>query len=197
MAASGPRLFQAQHNHRSAYKQNARTFSKDKETMKHKSLIPILLLALILQVACANAVSNLRFGVTTAKPIVQSLVPGVITQERADTIKRDLDDGLAGAVKCDHCWKAITSTGRQKDLAKAECALTAANDLRAILARHNIRGNEKLDLIAAIIQAAIDAFQDYHDTIVSPADAAVDSGAAEKRLREKLENLNRQLKELK
>jgi hypothetical protein len=159
-------------------------------------------LSLILLTGCAGGglLKGFRAGVASSKPFVQSLVTeGVISQERADKVTRDLEDGIDSAIECEGCLKAITVEGSAKQVAKAKCYFALAQSLRVILARNNIGGVPQLDRIANIIQAGIAAFEEYYRQVETPAfamrgDPAL-SGDLDKELERAINEMKRELKE--
>lgn len=128
-----------------------------------KAKLNILTISLCLLLsACSGLLDGIRSGWAGVKPFVQVLVTQqVITQEKANAAIRDIDDVLIKAGDAEQCIKNITSEGNAKKVAKAQCYYTFAQDFRAILARHNIGGNPRLDQIAAIGQGFIMALEEY------------------------------------
>lgn len=178
--------------------------------------IPLLVLSLLtnsfLLMSCggSNLIAGFRVAFAASKPFVQSLVSsGALTQARADAATKDIDDGIAAAARAETCDKAITVTGSAKRVAEGKCYFALAQDLRGILARHNIGNNPRLDQIAAIASGAIEAFEQFFTTVTTgPAVTGPDGGIthtgadgisgenAEKQLKNTVEDLNRQLKAL-
>lgn len=165
-----------------------------------RNLVIALTLILSLLTQCCGGFSETKEFRLTAigfKVVVQGLVPNVLTQAKADIIKRDFDDSANATIRADTCLAG--ATGDQKEIKRAQCFLTLANDLRVILAHHHIAGHPTLDMIAEIIQAAIDAFREFHDAVV-PAPGAFkggDVGTAEKELENKLIELKKRADSLK
>lgn len=165
-----------------------------------KRLIAICTLAILLT-GCGSLIQNFRAGFAATKPIVQSLVPGTISQAKADVVIRDVDAGITAAEHGEQCIKSIVETGPQKRIQQARCYLALASELRVILGRHNIGGSSRLDQIASLVEAAIAAFEEFNRAITPSGRAASlpseEKGkAAEKTLEAKLKDVERQLKAL-
>lgn len=161
-----------------------------------------LLLIVCAVTSCGGSglIKAFRAGFAASKPAIQSLVPGTISQAKADVVVRDVDDGITAAERGEQCIKSIVETGPQKRIGQARCYLALASDLRAILARHNIGGSSRLDQIASLIEAAIAAFEEFNRAVTFGSMASPpseDAGkAAEKVLEEKLKDVERRLKAL-
>lgn len=174
------------------------------QNISRQRRLGIALTVCILFTACKNELTVFRITANSSKPIVQSLVPAVITQAKADTINHDISDVVAAATRGETCLAAVTGDKRQQQIGKARCYVIVVNEVRPILARHNIGGNSKLDLIAGIIGAAIDAFQAYHDAVLPTGGITVAAGqpitandAADKELQTTLETLKKRMDALK
>ena len=128
--------------------------------LKLKKSLMALTLSVILLTACGSTLlATFRAGVASSKPFVSSLVAsGAISQGKADTVIKDINDGITVASVGEQC---ITSAPGDKKIAKAKCYFQVAQGLRAILERHNIGGNSKLDQIAGIVEGAIAAFEEF------------------------------------
>jgi hypothetical protein len=131
------------------------------------SLAFILTVCILSQVACgSNLIASFKAGFAATKPFIQTLVSqGVISQAKADAAIADVDSSLDFASVAQTCLSAAASDRG----AKAQCYLTLANNLRTILARHNIGGSPQLDRIATIAESAILAFQAYFNRVNSRA----------------------------
>jgi len=129
------------------------------------SMAFILAVCMLSQVACGGSlISSFKAGFAATKPFIQTLVSqGVISQSKADAAIADVDSSLDFASVAQTC---LSAAGSDKG-AKAQCYLTLANNLRTILARHNIGGSPQLDRIATIAEAAILAFQAYFNRVNS------------------------------
>jgi hypothetical protein len=176
--------------------------------LKRLLIVPLLSLALLSAGCDPNLATGFKIGLSAAKPFVQSLVTsGVLTQGVADLATTDVTDGVNSAVRAETCLKAVTVTGPGKRVGNAKCYFALAQDLRVILARHNLGGAPLLDQIATIVTGAIEAFEAYYTSVntgpeVSGPDGGITrTGAdgiqgsdADKQLRSTLEDLNKQLK---
>lgn len=137
-------------------------------------------LTLCFLIVGCGLLDSIRSGWAGTKPFVQTLVTqGVITQAKADTAIRDVDDTLAQADVAEQCVDNITSSGNEKKVAKAKCYYAFAQSFRAILARHNIGGSAQLDRIAAIGEGFILALEQYFHRVTRPGEATVAQGEAD------------------
>lgn len=177
----------------------------------------LLLISILLYVSTAamcgseSIATGFRIGFAASKPFVQSLVSShTITQELADTATRDIDDGIGIAERTESCVRAAKPLPKpQSRVAQAKCYYQAAQDLRVILARHNLDQNEQLSRISTIASGAIEAFEAYYTSVnTGPAVTGPDGGIthtgadgisgvnADKELERTMRQLNQQLKDL-
>lgn len=152
----------------------------------------VLVLSVMFFTACPSLAQNFRVGLAAAKPFVQSLVPAFITQAQADLATTDVGDGIEAVIKTEQCLKAITVTGAAKRVAKAQCYYTTAQDLKVILARHNL-DSPKLNQIATIVQAAISAFEAYYSQVNDETLSDDGGESADQELDRKMKDVKRQL----
>lgn len=161
-----------------------------------------LVLCVLLMAGCIDWTTGLQIAIDSSTPFVQSLVQtGKITQAQADKAVGSLRDSAKSIGRGIDCAKAITLTGKAKTIAKAQCYLTTATELRAILARNDLLGvHPELDRIAIIVQGAITALEDYFNAVNGTGTAAaVTNGAPtdpEKQLKHAIEELTKQTKAL-
>lgn len=162
--------------------------------MKMKKTYAFILAVCILsQVACGGSlISSFKAGFAATKPFVQTLVSqGVISQVKADAAIRDIDDGINFASVAQVCISAAGSSRASK----AKCYLTLATNLRTILQRHNIGGSVQLDRVAAIVEAAILAFEAYTSRVVNES-VSSDGVDADKQLETDMKKVRADLKAL-
>lgn len=158
-------------------------------------LAAIVIAALFFSACDPNLIGSFRAGFGATKPFIQTLVSqGVISQAKADSAIKDVDDGLDFAAAAQTCESAA---GNSKP-AKAQCYLTLANNLRSILERHNIGGSPQLDRIAAIAQAAVAAFEAYHRSVNATSRSVAETAGIDpdKQLQEDLKAVKKDLKAL-
>lgn len=174
-------------------------------TARRKFLIAPLLAATLLIAGCDTLLTGFRAGFAASKPAIQTLVPKVLTQAQADVVVKDVGEGIDDIAKGESCIKAITASGKVKQIAKARCYVQVAGDLRAILSRHHIGGNQLLDQIASLVNAAIAAFEEYNRVItgvgsMAASSAGADAGAkvadVDENLKKTLTDLDKKLKAL-
>lgn len=180
-------------------------------TRKRAGITAVAALALIITTGCDSLLTTFRSAFAASRPFVAALVQsGKITQAQADAATTDITDGINDVDKANVCIKAIPASvaGKARKVAKARCYYALAQDLRQILARHNLEADAKLNDVSLIIGGAIEAFETFYNAVqpVSGetsatgitnvgADAAVDN--AEQQLENTLKDLGRQFKELK
>ncbi len=159
-----------------------------------KRLISISLLTVILLItagfdSCGKSAAifaGIRIGLAAAK-----------TANVSPVIIKDLDDGIASVERGEQCFNAVVGDKAQKRIGQAKCGFQIAQDLRAILARHNVGGSETANKIAGYINTTILALEEFYRTVTGPTAMVDDSGAAEKRLELKLKEVEKGLKSLK
>lgn len=171
--------------------------------MRRLSKLAITAVLVLAITACgaSDLIKGFRVGFSASKPAIQSLVPATISQAKADTVVRDVDAGITAAERGEQCIKAIVETGPQKRVEQARCYVELANDLRVILARHNIGGSPILNQIASLVQAAISAFEEFNRSVTPSGRSAslpneAVAKAAEQKLKDKLKVIERDLKAL-
>ena len=167
--------------------------------MKTKQSLTALILCAILVSGCgSNLITTFRVAVASSRPFINSLVnSGVITQEKANSVLADINAGIDVASRGETCVKGITGSGNDSKVAKAKCYFALAQDLRGILARHNIGGNAKLDQIASIVEGAIAAFEEYFRSVTGTQNSITAGGRAEdpdKTLEAKMKSMQAQMK---
>lgn len=117
-----------------------------------------------ISLACeTNLAIALRVGLAATPAAVQSLVPHTISQAKADIIKRDTNDGVQAAIRCNDCIKAIPGgkSSVERRVAKARCYSALAVDVRAIAGRHNLGGHPIIDSILVFFNSTADALEEY------------------------------------
>lgn len=157
--------------------------------------------ALVFMMACGSILQGFRAGFNVGSVIADDLVTHhVITQEKADLIKADVSDGIDAAATGEQCVKAATGSDTEKKIAKARCYFKVAQDLRSILARHNIGGEGRLDLIASIANDVIAALEEYFRNVTGEGvsrRAAAAVGDPDKTLEGKMKDAKSRLDALK
>lgn len=170
-----------------------------------------LILCVLFFVGCDSLIGGFKAAFNASKTIVQSLVDThVVTQTQANSVTTDIGDGVNAASRGEQCIKTIPAsvTGNPKRVEKAKCYLQVGTDLRAVLERHNLTGNDWFDRIRLIAEGAIAAFEGYYSSVVpsatglstiessAGADRVAKSVDADAELDLKLKDLTRQLKAL-
>lgn len=163
---------------------------------RNKKLLSVILLSVMMLGGCGGILAGVRTGWAVGRPIVDDLVAQqVISADTGAKIKVDIDDGIGSAERGEQCVKNVTGTGTEKKIGKARCYFQVAKDGRAILARHHITGNAKLERYVAIIESVLTALEEYFRNVTGPQDmaGAVD---ADKELEGKMKAAEAQLKAL-
>lgn len=164
--------------------------------MKQRKLILAPVILALLLSGC-GLLDDFKAGWGVGKPLIQAAADQkLITQERADAAKRDVDEGLDKASiadKCDDISSDVTDNARK--VAKGRCYFTLAKDLRVILARHNLGGTATLDRFVGLADALIAALEGYYHQVTNAAQGIVASGVdPDKELQRKIEELKVKLK---
>lgn len=124
-----------------------------------------LALAAVLTAASCDFQSDVavRVGGATAQASIQSLVPGVISQQRADVLKADVGSITKAASASIDCRKAIPGDASkiEKRLAKARCYKELAVVIRGTLDRGNLTGHPVIDALFAFFDAAASGLEEY------------------------------------
>lgn len=171
--------------------------------MRKLCLVLVLVSSIFLSgCGSGNLIAGFKIGFAASRPFVQSLVQsGTITQAKADAVIGEINAGVGVAERGEACLREITVTGSAKKVAQGKCYFAVAQDLRVILARHNIGGNPRLDQISLIVAGAIEAFEAYFASVNPDADGgtsrALSSTAVQdpdKQLETRLKELQKQLK---
>lgn len=156
----------------------------------------------VLIAACGGPLETARSVWAGTKPVIASLVvTGQISQQKADTVTRDVDDTLVAGDRAEQCVKVITVTGDAKKVQKGKCIFQFAVDFKAILARHNFLHDPTLVKIELIGRALIAALENYYNRVTGKISATLNrSGEAidpDKQLEIDVKAAEKQLKELK
>lgn len=169
-----------------------------------KTLGALLLSSVLLLSACGGdaIITSLRVGVAFSRPIVQSLVDThVIPESKATAVLGDVTDGLAYSSQAEAAIKQLSPslTKEEKRIAKARIYFALAQNLRTVLNRHNIGGQETLDKIATIFSGVITALEEYYRQVVPQPGVAARAASGvdpDKQLEQALKNAERQMKAL-
>lgn len=164
---------------------------------KLKSSALAILLTLTIMLSACGPLDTFRSTLTGTKTFVQTLVPDVITQAKADRVNQGIDEGAGVINTTETCLKAVSGDKQQKRAGKAQCYLNAGVRLRSILSEHGISGNPQLNRVAVIIQAVISAFEVYARSVSNSGDA--ESSVAsdpDKAVEDALNKADRELKGL-
>ncbi len=182
-------------------------FKFTSNALRALALSLLISLSLLLTGCETNLVTGFRIGLAATTPFVTSLVKsGALTQPETNLATQDLNDGVDSLARAETCLDQTKPlSGGSKRVAKAKCYFQAAQDIRSILARHHLDGNQELNRIQVIAQGAIDAFEAYYAAVnpeskpVAVQAEAVPSSAgdeADKELERTMKKLEKDMKEL-
>lgn len=160
--------------------------------MRRTRRLATLALAVVL-VACSNgALKTFRIGLAASRPLAQSLVTsGAITQELADKVVNDFDDGAQCGITLQDAFNAAKSLPKEEQRrAKFTASSTAFSCFRAIVQRNNFARHKRFQDVANIaegILASLVVF--YSDSATTRSELLVQprfTASSEKELMQKM-----------
>lgn len=165
---------------------------------KLKTLIMSTALAVVL--ACSGGVlKTLQIGLVSGRPLANSLVAtGQISQELADKVIADFDDGIKCGVSLTDAFGAARSLPKSEErAAKLTASQTGFTCFRAIIQRNNFAQHKRFQDAANIAEAALASLVlFYSDGRASIAASGVQPSITAKNEKELMRKMETEMKRL-
>lgn len=160
---------------------------------RRRTRLSALTLTVIL-VACGNnaLLPTFRIGLAAARPLANSLVAsGAITQELADKVIKDFDDGIQCGITLNDAFNAARSLPKaEQRRAKFTASQTAFTCFRAIVQRNNFAQHKRFQDAANIAEGILASLVVFYSDSSTPMDGVLVqprfTASSEKELIEKM-----------